>query len=186
MESGRVGGETGNCLGRGFSSVVLKYEQIWRHSTFSFCVEVQLALNPKRGWLHSHAPYWPCPPSRRNKEREGDWAALLASFMSLYLLCSDRLLTAISLHQSSAFLFLIPLPPPVSTQQCPAHSGTKETLHVALPSCVTTEGQPGMLLCFLLWSHSKGCNGSPPWLLGRLKDEVGNCKCRWENNHRFS
>lgn len=158
MESGRVGGETGNCLGWGFSSVVLKYEQIWRHSTFSFRVKVQLALNPKRGWLYGHALYCPCPPSRRNKEKERRW--LSGPTGCFHLPVPALQWQASDSHLSTSILcFLVPYTPPLppaSTRQCPAHSGTKETLHVALPSCVTTEGQPGVLLRLLLWSHSKG------------------------------
>lgn len=168
MESGRVGGETGNCLGWGFSSVVLKYEQIWRRFTFFFHAEVQLAVKPKRGWLHDHAPYCPWPPSGRNEEREKvtEWPyRLLSSPCTCSAVTGFWEQTAISLNQSSALLFLIPLPPPASTQQCPAHCVTKESFRC--------------WLFLLVRSHSKGCDGSLPGSLGRLKDKVGNCKCRW-------
>lgn len=129
MESGRVGGETCNCLGWGFSTVALKYERIWRHSTF-FCAEVQPAVNPLRDWLRGHAPYCPCPPSGRNEDRKKvtEWHyRQLSSPCTCSAVTGCWQQTAISLNQSSAFLFLIPLPPPANTQQCPAQFVTKET-----------------------------------------------------------
>lgn len=70
-ESGRIGGETGNCLGWGFSSVVLKYEHKWRHCTFFSCAyscAVFLCKNTVRGWLQDRLlPLW----RRRLKRRGG-------------------------------------------------------------------------------------------------------------------
>jgi len=98
---------------------------------------VQRTVNPKGGWPHGHAPYRLCPPSRGNAEKESEKATewpcrVLSSPCTCSAVTGFWQQTAISLNQSSAFLLLIPLPPPASTQQCPAHREKKETFRCSL------------------------------------------------------
>lgn len=61
-----MGGETGNCLGWGFSCVVLKYEHKWRHSTFFSCAFSTRIL---RG-ADCRAVYCPRPLKEMTEEKE--------------------------------------------------------------------------------------------------------------------
>lgn len=85
--------------------------------------------------------------------------------------------TAVSVNQSSASLFLIPLPLPASTQQSPAHCVTRDLRGLAFPCCYCRSARGAALpacskpLKAMWWSL--------PGSLARLNDKVGNCKYSW-------
>lgn len=82
--------------------------------------------------------------------------------------------TVISLNQSFAFLFFNPLPPPVITQQCPAHRLTEEILGCWLSSPVFLKVSQ---VCCSCSEPSEGTWQATRTL--RKADKEGISKCRW-------